>query len=67
MCLIKKIVTGNTVIHTLLQLVKIIEHDQALKDSMQQRFDFIDPAKKIILVTDHKRESSSEYVKPLKY
>jgi UDP-N-acetylglucosamine 2-epimerase (non-hydrolysing) len=54
----KKIfVTGNTVIDALLQVVKIIDHDPALKDSMQQRFDFIDPAKKIILVTGHRRES----------
>jgi UDP-N-acetylglucosamine 2-epimerase (non-hydrolysing) len=54
----KKIfVMGNTVIDALLQVVKIINHDQALKDSMQQRFDFIDPAKKIILVTGHRRES----------
>jgi UDP-N-acetylglucosamine 2-epimerase (non-hydrolysing) len=53
----KIFVTGNTVIDALLQVVKIIDHDQAIKDSMQQRFDFIDPAKKIILVTGHRRES----------
>jgi UDP-N-acetylglucosamine 2-epimerase (non-hydrolysing) len=53
----KILVTGNTVIDALLQVVKIIDHDQALKDSMQQRFDFIDPAKKIILVTGHRHES----------
>ncbi|WP_297823824.1 non-hydrolyzing UDP-N-acetylglucosamine 2-epimerase [uncultured Paraglaciecola sp.] len=53
----KIFVTGNTVIDALLQVVNIIDHDQALKDSMQQRFDFIDSTKKIILVTGHRRES----------
>jgi UDP-N-acetylglucosamine 2-epimerase (non-hydrolysing) len=54
---VKNFVTGNTVIDALLQVVKIIDYDQALKDSMQQRFDFIDLAKKIILMTSHRRES----------
>lgn len=53
----KIFVTGNTVIDALLQVVKIIDHDQVLKGSMQQRFDFIDPTKKLILVTGHRRES----------
>jgi UDP-N-acetylglucosamine 2-epimerase (non-hydrolysing) len=53
----KIFVTGNTVIDALLQVVKIIDHDQALKNSMQQRFDFIDSTKKTILVTGHRRES----------
>jgi UDP-N-acetylglucosamine 2-epimerase (non-hydrolysing) len=53
----KIFVTGNTVVDALLQVIDIIDHDQHLKDSMQQRFDFIDPTKKLILVTGHRRES----------
>ncbi|WP_340676901.1 UDP-N-acetylglucosamine 2-epimerase (non-hydrolyzing) [Paraglaciecola sp.] len=53
----KIFVTGNTVIDSLLQVVKFIERDKALKKSLEQRFDFIDPTKKMILVTGHRRES----------
>lgn len=50
-------VTGNTVIDALLQVVEKITTDTSLKEEFAGRFDFIDPTKKLILVTGHRRES----------
>lgn len=51
------IVTGNTVIDALLQVVDRIKADPALERELAQRFDFLDPKKRIVLVTGHRRES----------
>ena len=51
------IVTGNTVIDALLQVVERIKTDPALERDLAQRFAFLDPNKRIILVTGHRRES----------
>jgi UDP-N-acetylglucosamine 2-epimerase (non-hydrolysing) len=50
-------ITGNTVIDALLQVVKRIEGDAELSESFAREFDFLDPDKKLILVTGHRRES----------
>lgn len=50
-------VTGNTVIDALFQVVKRIDQDQELKQSLASQFPFIDPSKKVILVTGHRREN----------
>ncbi|WP_299084286.1 non-hydrolyzing UDP-N-acetylglucosamine 2-epimerase [uncultured Paraglaciecola sp.] len=50
-------VTGNTVIDALIQVEKRIEADQDLNQKLKSQFDFIDPTKKLILVTGHRRES----------
>ena len=50
-------VTGNTVIDALLKVRDKLETDGALKAKMQQDFAFIDPTRKLILVTGHRRES----------
>ncbi|GAB3036263.1 non-hydrolyzing UDP-N-acetylglucosamine 2-epimerase [Bowmanella dokdonensis] len=50
-------VTGNTVIDALLSVVDRVQTDQALNRSMAERFNFLDPNKKLILVTGHRRES----------
>ena len=50
-------VTGNTVIDALLQVVAKIDSDAMLQDKCRQQFDFIDPDKKLILVTAHRREN----------
>ncbi|MCC2614885.1 UDP-N-acetylglucosamine 2-epimerase (non-hydrolyzing) [Aestuariibacter halophilus] len=50
-------VTGNTVIDALIQVEEKIRTDDSLNDTMAKRFDFLDPAKKLILVTGHRRES----------
>lgn len=50
-------VTGNTVIDALLQVVDIVKTDTELNKTLRSQFDFIDPNKKLILVTGHRRES----------
>ncbi len=53
-------VTGNTVIDALLDVVARIEHDPALEVEVSARFDFLDPARKLVLVTGHRRENFGE-------
>lgn len=50
-------VTGNTVIDALLQVIDIVKTDTELNKTLSSQFDFIDPNKKLILVTGHRRES----------
>ena len=50
-------VTGNTVIDALLDVVRKIESDQVLASELQAQFPFLDPSKKLVLVTGHRRES----------
>ena len=49
-------VTGNTVIDALHDIVARIERDPALRDALESRF-ALDPARRTILVTGHRRES----------
>ncbi len=51
------IVTGNTVIDALKHTVERIGADEALGASLADRFSFIDPARRLLLVTGHRRES----------
>lgn len=50
-------ITGNTVIDALLDVSEKLKTDSALQKQMQQRFDYLDTYKKLILVTGHRRES----------
>lgn len=50
-------VTGNTVIDALLQVVERVQTDTALQDTMAKRFNFLDSAKRMVLVTGHRREN----------
>lgn len=50
-------VTGNTVIDALLQVRDRIRQSPSLKESFDERFAFIDPSKRIVLVTGHRREN----------
>jgi len=50
-------VTGNTVIDALLMIKKKLELDKSLIESLKSRFPMLDPSKKLILVTGHRRES----------
>jgi UDP-N-acetylglucosamine 2-epimerase (non-hydrolysing) len=50
-------VTGNTVIDALVQVEKRIATDTQLNSKLLAQFDFLDPSKKLILVTGHRRES----------
>jgi len=49
-------VTGNTVIDALLMVKDKIEKNEELKRTLTSQFPFLDEAKKLILVTGHRRE-----------
>lgn len=51
------IVTGNTVIDALLDVVQRVRTDAALISDMERRFAFLNKSKKLILVTGHRREN----------
>jgi UDP-N-acetylglucosamine 2-epimerase (non-hydrolysing) len=53
----KIVVTGNTVIDALLDVVGRIRDDRALQQQFDERFGFLDRSKRMILVTGHRRES----------
>lgn len=50
-------VAGNTVVDTLLHFSAKFDADAALAAAMAERFAFLDPAKRLILVTSHRREN----------
>lgn len=50
-------VTGNTVIDALLEVVRRLREDVGLRGGIEKRFNFFDPAKRLILVTGHRREN----------
>lgn len=50
-------VTGNTVIDALLVVVRKLREDKTAREELQKRFGFLDPAKRLILVTGHRREN----------
>ena len=53
-------VTGNTVIDALHEAVKIMDGDSVLKARLAAQFPFLDPAKRLVLVTGHRRENFGE-------
>jgi UDP-N-acetylglucosamine 2-epimerase (non-hydrolysing) len=53
----KIIVTGNTVIDALLEVIEKLESNLELKASLQVQFDFLDNEKRLVLITGHRRES----------
>jgi len=50
-------VTGNTVIDALLSVSQRIDNDKALQGTLAARFPFLDPARRLVLVTGHRREN----------
>lgn len=53
-------VTGNTVVDALLSVADMVEHDDALGKRFRDEFSFLDPGKRLILVTGHRRENFGE-------
>ncbi|WP_083300820.1 non-hydrolyzing UDP-N-acetylglucosamine 2-epimerase [Jeongeupia sp. USM3] len=53
-------VTGNTVIDALLSANERLAGDKELSEGMDELFPYIDPKKKLILVTGHRRENFGE-------
>ncbi|MCV6625476.1 MAG: UDP-N-acetylglucosamine 2-epimerase (non-hydrolyzing) [Cellvibrionaceae bacterium] len=50
-------VVGNTVIDALTQVRGMIETDSHLRQQCDDKFNYLDPAKRLVLVTGHRRES----------
>lgn len=50
-------VTGNTVIDALLSIADDLHSDSARRGELDARFDFLDPGKRLIVVTGHRREN----------
>jgi len=53
----KIFITGNTVIDALFSIKQKVLNDERTKRAFERKFSFIDPKKKVILVTGHRRES----------
>lgn len=51
------VVTGNTVIDALLEVSGRLSSDPALAGQMAERFPFLDPERRLVLVTGHRPES----------
>lgn len=56
-------VTGNTGIDALFAVKEGLESSSVMKQELEQRFKFLSPDKKIILLTTHRRESFGEPMK----
>lgn len=50
-------ITGNTVIDALLWVKAKLEEDQALSQSLSDRFPFLRESRKLVLITGHRREN----------
>ncbi len=50
-------ITGNTVIDALLDVVERIRVDDDVRKDMEARFSFLDKSKRMVLVTGHRREN----------
>ena len=55
----KIIVTGNTVIDALLEILEKLEKNDKLREALESQFKFLDNSKQLVLVTGHRRESFS--------
>ncbi|MGO9017093.1 MAG: non-hydrolyzing UDP-N-acetylglucosamine 2-epimerase [Syntrophobacteraceae bacterium] len=53
-------VTGNTVVDALFAALAIIEEDPGIRDRFAEQFSYLNPEKKLILVTGHRRENFGE-------
>ena len=50
-------VTGNTVIDALLEVSVMIDDDAVLRERLADEFSFLNPLRKLVLVTGHRREN----------
>jgi UDP-N-acetylglucosamine 2-epimerase (non-hydrolysing) len=56
----KTLVTGNTVIDALFEAVDYLKCNDALTKTIADSFPFLDPEKKLLLMTSHRRENFGE-------
>ncbi|EDT41218.1 non-hydrolyzing UDP-N-acetylglucosamine 2-epimerase [Burkholderia ambifaria] len=57
------IVTGNTVIDALLTVTRRLERDTALQSQMREAFPMLDPKRRMVLVTAHRRENFGDGIR----
>lgn len=50
-------ITGNTVVDALLWVSKKLDEDHTTRHTLDERFSLLDPNKRLILITGHRRES----------
>ena len=50
-------VTGNTVVDALLWVSKKLDDDDVARQKLDERFAFLDPKRRMVLITGHRRES----------
>ena len=50
-------VTGNTVVDALHSVVDLIKSDMSIRSDLELRFSFLNPLKRLILITGHRREN----------
>ncbi|MBJ6799430.1 non-hydrolyzing UDP-N-acetylglucosamine 2-epimerase [Geomonas propionica] len=53
-------VTGNTIVDALQSITKRIAGDRALQEQLEEQFSFLDPTRKLIIATCHRRENFGE-------
>lgn len=51
------IITGNTVIDALLEVIEKLKTNEELKAKLEAQFDFLNANKRLVLITGHRRES----------
>jgi UDP-N-acetylglucosamine 2-epimerase (non-hydrolysing) len=53
----KIIITGNTVIDALLDVIEKLKTNEELKSKLETQFNFLNASKRLVLITGHRRES----------
>jgi UDP-N-acetylglucosamine 2-epimerase (non-hydrolysing) len=53
-------VTGNTAVDAILGIVQRLRGEQGLRSRLERSFNYLDPGRRLILVTGHRRESFGE-------
>lgn len=53
----KIVITGNTVIDALLDVIEKLKTKEELKTKLEAQFNFLDTNKRLVLITGHRRES----------
>jgi UDP-N-acetylglucosamine 2-epimerase (non-hydrolysing) len=59
----KIFITGNTIVDALLEIRSLLENNKEIKAKIANDFSYLDPNKKIILVTGHRRENFGQGIK----
>ncbi|AXF20267.1 UDP-N-acetylglucosamine 2-epimerase (non-hydrolyzing) [Burkholderia pyrrocinia] len=54
------VLTGNTVIDALHEVKRMLDHTAALTEKVSAHFPFLEPSRRVVLITGHRRESFGE-------